>query len=310
MRIAGWPAGDGERTFGLKPTCDYAFDATPMELLGCAKWLNVGSLTPGVCIDRACGGEEGFILRFCPLSEGQSAGNTATVTLRKPVAVLVEASPSGRALRIIRDVAAGTSIDVNLESAAALIGLASDATLYPAVGDYLPISRAYFVEHQTGIERGHSYQAVSRKVMAVDGSATPIPMQTVSGGDDAEICIDYIVSPAGQLTTAEFYFQNTSDTHGNGSELGVLVNGIEVLRRDLAPTKETNGGAGREWDLDGYRCSVRLDDFGQGPWLLTVVGWGKSDDNADQLWISPVKLTAIRARPGATLDMVRLKPLP
>jgi hypothetical protein len=308
LRIAGWPAVDGARTVGLQVTCDYAFDTTPSALLGCARWLNVDSLASGACIARACGGEEGFAIRFSPAQGDQLAGKTASLRLRRSVAVLIEASSSGRALRVTRNAAAGARLELALGDVAAIVGIASETPTPTEMGDYLPMSRAYFVEQQTGIERGSTYQAVSRKMMALNEPSSPIPMQNVTGGDDAEICLDYIVSPMGSATSAEFYFQNSSGTYGNGSEIGIAVNGIEVFRRDLAPESSASAKSHRKWDLGGYRCTVNLDGFGEGPWLLTIIGWGKSDDNADQLWVSPVRPVPVDRGPGVILEMVRANP--
>jgi hypothetical protein len=289
-------------------TCDYAFDSLPSELFGCARWLDVHSLPPGACIARACGGEEGFVIRFSPTQGDQLAGKTASLRLRRPVAVLIEASPSGRALRVIRNATADARLQLDLGNVATIVGIASETPNPTKMGDYLPMSRAYFVEQETGIERGSTYEAVSRKVIALEGNSSPIPMQIVCGGDDAEICIDYIVSPMGRATSAEFYFQNTSDSYGNGSEIAVAVNGIAVFRKDLAPEGGTNAKSHRAWDLGVYRCTVNLDGFGEGPWLLTIIGWGKSDDNADQLWVSPVRPVPVDRGPGVILEMVRANP--
>jgi len=310
LRIAGWPAANGDRTLALQTTCDYALDVSPSELLGCAGWLSVDSVTSGTCISRACGGDEGFAIRFRALQGDDMSGKTASVLLRRPVATLVEVSSSGRAIRVIRNAAAGARLELDLGDVAAIVGIASATSSLTQMGDYLPMSRAYFVEQQTGIERGSTYQAANRRLMELEGASLPIPMQNVSGGDDAEICLDYIVNPMGRPTSAEFFFQNASDTHGNGSEIGVAVNGIEVLRRDLAPEAGTTVKSQRKWDLGGYRCTVNLDEFGEGPWVLTIIGWGKSDDNADRLWVSPIRLIPARGGPGVTLEVLRANPRP
>lgn len=301
LRVPGWPGLSGDSTIGLNPASPYALSRSPGRPTG----LRVLGLPGGTFIERYVESDDAVVLTIDSPSrqlgenrsmvvsvEGEAtsawSGGTRVDGARKSGSMTIEVSRLPASLVVFRKQAPVTGIGESL-----------GAVLEPG----------RFIAASAGIERGGRYLPPKRQVWQVADRADPTAFMFLNGGMDSEIQFDFSAEvPAGNAS-AEVLFRSTSMQFGNGSRARVLVDGIE-MGAALAGTEAADRDRLPKFRTDVFRILIPLGRRAGSPVVISVVGDGRGNDNADELWFARPRFVADKEQRLKIESLGRAKDLP
>jgi hypothetical protein len=289
LRIPGWPGVADDKSIGLNPASPYALSRRS-DLQTFIKVLRLP--------------EGAFIKRYV------ESNGTATLTIDGPegapetdrkmsVSLASQASSAWVDGRRVDLTTSGIAIHVELPRYPTSFVAFTEPVPKCRVGE--PLGRTFepgrFVAAAAGIERGGSYTPSKRTAWIVGNETDPRPFMFLNGGADSDIQFDYAIEVPGKDASVEVIFRSSSKQFGNGSRLGVLIDGIEAAGA-LVGTVHAGDPPGASMLTDVVRITVPVGGRAGTPISVSVVGDGRGNDNADELWF---------AQPSLVSDPAQLK---
>lgn len=304
LTLPGWPAATAEGLIGLNPAVRYALvpgahDTAPIQ---------VTALPDDAMIARYYGDERFTVLAIAAANEAGSAGGaiTAIANLRTPAVTLNDepvaapAWPEG-----------ATASEPTTWTATALPArfvCAHTAPTRPGWGEFFAtdIARTRWVDVQTGLDAGARTPRDLSRQFEVPGEGSVL-FRFLNGGGEAEVILDYLVTPPAGEAVLEVFTRNTQQTYGNGSIGRLYINGRLVHEHDFGP-RPVEGQEGPAWDLDLHRWRVPVRVAPGVPVLVSIATDSKASNNADEQWWSaprfvegPMEESFVRFRAGEAL---------
>jgi len=126
--------------------------------------------------------------------------------------------------------------------------------------------------------------------LATPESPTPMRFQFAGYGNDSHTLYEALVLVPGTATSLAVRFRNSQSKFGDGSTVGVAVNGRVVRSLDVAP--RTGSGDSLAWDTNLHSWRIPLGKYSGLPIVVSVFVANNGSDNADEIWINePVLIT-------------------
>lgn len=283
LRIPGWPGVAGDTTIGLNPASPYALSRRSDRSM----LVKVLGLPEGAFIKRYVESGGAVTLTIDGPAGAPGANRKMSVSLATPASSAwvdgrrVDLTPPGLAMKV--------ELPRYPTSFVAFTGPVPKCR----VGE--PLGRTFepgcFVAAAAGIERGGSYTPPKRTAWIVGNETDPRPFMFLNGGADSEIQFDFAIEVPGKDASVEVVFRSSSKQFGNGSRLRVLVDGIEAASA-LVGTVQAGDRPGTSMLTDVVRITVPVGGRAGTPISVSVVGDGRGNDNADELWFAQPRLVS------------------
>jgi len=286
LRIPGWPAFTATASIGLNPSAVYALaPAVPDSTL-----VRLDRLPSSLAITRYVE-DPGFVLVNFDRNGTPSSDAAASLIARTGFTDIILRSNNGRVLHRSGALSSGARLELRLPEACELLLVRGEIAAPEAVArgsDGVLVSslppKGTFVMNTSGFERGGDFTPPHTANWSLAGSGIRLPFRFTAGGGDSEIAIDHLAMVPSSASAVEFTVRNTQTKYGNGCICRVLVNGRQVVSKDLGPQRDAWGNV--TWSTSGHRFRVPLGGHAGLPIVLTIAVWGKGDANADEIWMS------------------------
>ncbi len=284
LTLPGWPAVTEDGLLGLNPEVRYALvpgahDRTQVQIT---------ALPEGVMVGRFYGDDRFTVVGLQPTSDqGAETGAVSVIAHLKTSAVTLNdrpveppAWPEG----------ASQSDPATWQAQMpARLVFAHARPQAPAIGELFEtdIERARYVDVQTGLDSGERPTRDLRRPYEVPGEGEVLFHGGLNWGGEAEVVMDYLVTPPTADAVLEVFTRNTQDTYGNGTIGRLYINGRMVHEHDFGPRK-AEGEEEAAWDLAIHRWRVPVRVTGDEPVLVSIATNSKGSNNADfQWWSAP-----------------------
>lgn len=283
LTLPGWPAATDEGLLGLNSQVRYALvpgghDSTQMQ---------ISSLPPEAMIERYYGDARFTLLRIGAAANSQSPGGEimAVSNLQTHAATLNDAAVDAPAWPEGANRSDAATWRVN--ALPARLVLAHAAPAQPGWDEFIDMNteRAKYVDVQTGLDAGERATRDIKRNYEVPGVGEILFYGGLNWGGEAEVVMDYLVTPPGEGAVLEVFTHNTQDEYGNGTIARLYVNGQMVHEHDFGP-QQVEGQDEAVWDLAVHRWRMPLDVEPGIPVLLSIATDGKGSNNADYQWWS------------------------
>jgi hypothetical protein len=270
-----WPAIANNKIIGLDPNERYVFDGDGSETL-----IKVSQLPDYTKVAKYYETEQYVVLGLEPIAgQNSSSGIIKCSTNATFNALIVNGVhyEGNAANNILQSLAAGT-----FESAIPLqiIFLKTDGSV-SAIN--LPLGdgneKARYILKGMGLERGGEHNLLQGTLILPDNTSNSLPAQFISGGDGAEVLLDYLVKvPEVSNPALRIYIKNNHSKYGNGSIIRLYINGREVHEYDFLPL-DINGSSVHRWTLPMSAYSGKTI-------LISIGNDAKDSNNSDNCWVT------------------------
>jgi hypothetical protein len=282
LRVAGWPAWRGTRTMGLQPNAHYALTLVP----GSGSVVQVDRCPSGATITRYTESPDYALVTFGSTNPAAMLRETTLGMIAKTtfVDVIVRAQ-DGTVVRRNAPLTNGTRMNLNMPRPreALLIRRMPQASALDQSLGMIAAGGRYVIEG-SGIERGGTYNSPHQVGLRIAGTTNLTPFRFVGPTGDSEIAFEKLIRVPSATTSLSVTYRNAQRMHGNGAIVRISVNGQVVHAKDLGPAAGTSGPAA--WNTDAHTIRVPLGAHTGNPIVVAVSVWGKSDNNADETWLT------------------------
>ena len=283
LTLPGWPAATAQGLLGLNPGVRYALvpgahDATQVQIT---------ALPRETMIARFYGDERFTMLSVAAASETAPTDGaiTAVADLQTRAVTLNDATADAPAWP--EDASVSDPATWRAEELPARIVLAHATPARPGWGEFFPtdIERAKYVDRQTGLGAGDRPTRKLEQNYDVPGQGEVHLYGGLNWGGEAEVVMDYLVTPPAAEAVLEVFTRNSQDTYGDGSIARLYINGRAVHEHDFGPVKP-EGADEAVWDLAMHRWRVPIRVEPGVPVLVSIATDSKGSNNADYQWWS------------------------
>lgn len=285
LTLPGWPAATEQGLLGLNPEVRYALvpgahDRTQVQ---------VTAMAADTMIGRFYGDERFTVLEVAPTAEaGPASGDiTAVANLQTHAATLNDEPVAPPAWP--EDSEQSEPATWRADSLPAYLVFAHSAPSTPGWGELFEtnIEHTKYVDVQTGLDAGDRPTRDLRRRFEVPGEGEVLFYGGLNWGGEAEVVMNYLVTPPAAEAVLEVFTRNTQDTYGNGTIGRLYINGRMVHEHDFGP-QEVEGQDEKVWDLAIHRWRVPLQVEPGTPVLVSIATDSKGSNNADfQWWAAP-----------------------
>lgn len=282
LTLPGWPAATDQGLLGLNPQVRYALVPGAHD----ATQVRVTAMPADAMIGRFYGDERFTMLTVAAAGEAGPAGGaiTAVANLPTPAVTLNDAAveppdwPEGAAQ--------SEPATWRAPELPARLVFAHAAPAKPGWGEFFEtqIERTKWVDVETGLDSGPRTPRDLRRRYEVPDEGEVL-FHFLNGGGEAEVVMDYLVTPPAGGALLEVFTRNTQDTHGNGSIGRLYINGRMVHEHDFGPQR-VEGQEETVWDLAMHRWRVPVRVEPGTPVLVSIATDSKASNNADEQWWS------------------------
>jgi hypothetical protein len=285
LTLPGWPAATEEGLLGLNPDVRYALvpgahDRTSVQVTGMPEDTMIG---------RLYGDARFTVLEVAPTGQdAPGAGDITAVANQKTVMVTLNGSLVD-APAWPEDAKQSEPATWVAENLPACLVFAHAAPSKPGWGEFLDTSykRFKYVDAQTGLDAGDRTARDLKIDHDVPGEGKVRFYGGINWGGEAEVVMDYLITPPAENSVLEVFTRNTQDKYGNGSIAKLYINGRLVHQHDFGPQK-VEGEEKPQWDLTIHRWRVPLEAQPGTPVLVSIATDNKGSNNADyQQWSAP-----------------------
>ena len=281
LTLPGWPLRRGNRLEGLDPKRSYAlFPAAPEE--GDAAAFEFDPLPEGVWLERYCDTPELVYCEFVCAPERmperfrlkwqETFAEVSVNGRRCPAAGQVDlAGPYPVRIVALRQAGRPVIPGETLETAGVMVRNLGSSGI--GEGEAEPLAVLHRGRFADGEER---YRLDGRRVRR----------------------LDWLIKAPEENSELLFHLQNAANSHGNGTVVRLLVNGVTVNELDCRPeaTTQVPWALSGAFDTDLHEWRVPLERYCGENVLITVEVDPKGDSNGDEQYISIPRL--VRAGDG------------
>jgi len=297
LRVPGWPAWNGNRTFALQPGARYALG--PASARGTI--VQFEQCPSDSAITRYTETDSHVLVHFGPPSTPRTTPDAqARMLANADFTDVIIWDAAGTALRRDAPLRTGERMAFTVDGPCEMLLVRRTperARHNRSLG--MLSAGARFVAPNTGLERGGTMKPTSATELATPESPTPMRFQFAGNGNDSHTLYEALVLVPGTATSLAVRFRNSQSKFGDGSTVGVAVNGRVVRSLDVAP--HTGSGDSLAWNTNLHSWRIPLGKYSGLPIVVSVFVANNGSDNADEIWINePVLITDPDQNPTAT----------
>ncbi len=294
LTLPGWPAATDEGLLGLNPAVRYALVPGAHGRTR----VRITDLPPDTMIGRFYGDARFTVVQIAPVGEdGPTAGEITAVANRRTQTVLVNGAPAEAPVWPEEADQSEMKTWRSEQMPTSLVFAHTDAAR-PQWGEFFDTSyeRAQYVDVQTGLGAGDRTPRDLTRRYEIPGEGNATLYGGLNWGGEAEVVMDYLVTPPGDGAVLEVFTRNSQDQYGNGTIARLYINGRVVHAHDFGPEK-VEGQDEAVWDTSLHRWRVPIEVEPGTPVLVSIATDNKGSNNADYQWWSPPRFVQAAAEP-------------